>query len=60
MGQFAHSVPAVEDTLLPRAVARLLDAIDAQDFLRGREGYRPPVGALEAVEILTLTLPSGR
>jgi RNA-directed DNA polymerase len=53
-------LPAVEDTRLPRAVARLLDAIDAQDFRRGREGYRPPVGALEAVETLPLTLPCGR
>ncbi len=28
-------IPAVEDKLLPRAVARLLEAIDEQDFLRG-------------------------
>jgi RNA-directed DNA polymerase len=52
--------PAVEDTLLQLAVARLLDAIDAQDCLRGRDGYRPQVGALEAVETLTIKLQCGR
>jgi RNA-directed DNA polymerase len=53
-------IPAVEETLLPRAVARLLEAISEQDLLRCSEGYRPAVGALEAVETLTIKLPGGR
>jgi RNA-directed DNA polymerase len=53
-------IPAVEDTLLQRAVARLLEAIYAQDFLRCSYGYRPQVGALEAVDTLTIKLPCGR
>jgi RNA-directed DNA polymerase len=53
-------IPAVEDTLLPLAVARLLEAIYQQDFLRCRQGYRPHVGALDAVETLTIKLQCGR
>jgi RNA-directed DNA polymerase len=53
-------MPAVEDKLLPLAVARLLEAIYEQDFLRCRYGYRPAVGALEAVATLTITLQCGR
>jgi RNA-directed DNA polymerase len=41
-------------------VARRLEAIYEQDFRRCREGYRPPVGALEAVDTLTLKRPCGR
>jgi RNA-directed DNA polymerase len=53
-------IPAVEDKLLQRAVARLLEAIYAQDFLRCSHGYRPHVGALDAVDTLTITLQFGR
>ena len=53
-------IPAGEDTLLQLAVARLLEAIDEQDVLRCRSGYRPQVGALEAVDTRTITLPCGR
>ena len=53
-------IPAVEDQLLPLAVARLLEAIDAQAFLRGSSGYRPHVGALDAVDTRTINLPCGR
>jgi RNA-directed DNA polymerase len=53
-------IPAGEDKLLQRAVARLLEASYAQDFLRYRYGYRPQVGALEAVETLTIKLQFGR
>ena len=52
-------IPAVEDKLLQRAVARLREAIDEQDFRRGRDGYRPNVGALDAVDTLTSTLQFG-
>jgi RNA-directed DNA polymerase len=53
-------IPAVEDKLLQRAVARLLEAIYEQDFLRCSYGYRPHVGALEAVDTLTIKLQCGR
>jgi RNA-directed DNA polymerase len=53
-------IPAVEDKLLQLAVARLLEAIYEQDFLRCSYGYRPQVGALEAVDTLTIKLQCGR
>jgi RNA-directed DNA polymerase len=53
-------IPAVEDTLRQLAVARRLEAIDEQDFWRCRDGYRPHVGALEAVDTLTIKLQFGR
>jgi RNA-directed DNA polymerase len=53
-------IPAVEDKLLQRAVARILEAIYEQDFLRCRDGYRPNIGALEAVDKLTIKLQFGR
>ena len=52
-------IPAVEDKLLQRAVARLFEAIYEQDFLRCSYGYRPHVGALEAVDTLTIKLQFG-
>ena len=48
------------DHLRPLAVTRLLTAIYAQDGRRCREGYRPPMGALDAVEKLTIQRPCGR
>jgi RNA-directed DNA polymerase len=42
------------------ACAKLLTAIDEQDFLDGRDGYRPGRGALEAVRDLTCDLQYGR
>jgi RNA-directed DNA polymerase len=53
-------IPAVADKLLQLAVARLLEAIYEQDFRRCSYGYRPQVGALEAVDTLTIKLPFGR
>jgi retron-type reverse transcriptase len=53
-------IPAGEDKLLQLAGARLLEAIDEQDFLRGSYGYRPHVGALEAVDTLPITRQCGR
>jgi group II intron reverse transcriptase/maturase len=52
-------IPAVEDKLLQVAVTRLLEAIYEQDFLRCRYGYRPGVGAVEAVDNLTVKLQCG-
>jgi RNA-directed DNA polymerase len=51
--------PAVEDTLRQRAVARLLDAIDEPDCRRWSDGYRPKVGALDAVDKRTRTRQVG-
>jgi RNA-directed DNA polymerase len=53
-------IPAVEDKLRQRAVARILEAIDAPDFRRGSDGYRPNVGALDAVDKLTIKRQFGR
>jgi group II intron reverse transcriptase/maturase len=53
-------IPAVEDKLLQLAVMRILQAIYEQDFLRCSYGYRPKVGALEAVDWLTIKLQFGR
>jgi RNA-directed DNA polymerase len=53
-------IPAVEDKLLQLAVTRILQAIYEQDFLRGSYGYRPHVGALDAVDRLTIKLQFGR
>jgi group II intron reverse transcriptase/maturase len=56
----ALGIPAVEDKLLQLAVTRILEAIYEQDFLRCSYGYRPNVGALEAVDDLTVMLQFGR
>lgn len=52
-------IPATEDKLLQLAVKRLLEAIYEQDFLSCSYGYRPRVGALEAVDQLTVQLQFG-
>jgi RNA-directed DNA polymerase len=53
-------IPAVEDKRLQLAVTRILQAIYEQDFLRCSYGYRPHVGALEAIDRLTIKLQFGR
>jgi RNA-directed DNA polymerase len=53
-------IPAVEDKLLQLAVARLLEAIYEPDCRRCSDGYRPPVGALDAVDTRTIKLQFGR
>jgi RNA-directed DNA polymerase len=53
-------IPAVEDQRLQLAGTRILQAIYEQDFLRGRYGYRPHVGALEAVDRRTIKRQFGR
>ena len=52
-------IPAVEDKLLQVAATRLLDAIYEQDFLPCSYGYRPGVGALDAIDTLTVKLQFG-
>ena len=53
-------MPAVEDKLLQVAATRLLTAIYEQDFLPCSYGYRPGVGALDAIDNLTVKLQFGR
>lgn len=53
-------IPATQDKLLQIAVKRILEAIFEQDFLRCSYGYRPGVGALDAVEKLTVKLQFGK
>ncbi len=53
-------IPVVEDKLLQLAVVEILQAIYEQDFLRCSYGYRPKVGALDAVDKLTIKLQFGR
>jgi len=49
-------IPAVQDKLLQLCVARILGAIYEQDFLPCSYGYRPGVGARDAVRDLTREL----
>lgn len=59
-GQFRPlGIPAVEDKLLQVAVTRLLEAIYEQDFRPCSYGYRPGVGAVDAVDKLTVKLQFG-
>jgi group II intron reverse transcriptase/maturase len=53
-------IPALEDKLLQLAVARILEAIYEQDFLKCSWGYRPGRGAREAGRELAAQLHRGR
>ena len=53
-------ISVTEDKLLQLAGKRLLEAIYEQDFLPCSYGYRPGVGALKAVDQLTVKLQFGR
>ena len=53
-------IPATQDKLLQMAAKRILEAIFEQDFLWCSYGYRPGVGALDAVDKLTLKLQFGK
>ncbi len=55
----ALTVPAVRDKVLQLAAARILRAIYEQDFMRCSYGYRPGVGARDAVGKLTVKLQFG-
>ena len=52
-------IPATEDKLLQLGAARILQAIWEEDFLPASFGYRPGVGAREAVKSLTVNLQEG-
>ena len=53
-------IPATEDKLLQLAVKRILEAIYEQDFLKSSYGYRPNIGAHDAVERLSNELQFGK
>ena len=49
-------LPALEDKLVQTAAGQLLEAIFEQDFLPNSFGYRPGVGAKDAMRTLTFNL----
>ncbi|MBE3101520.1 MAG: group II intron reverse transcriptase/maturase [Firmicutes bacterium] len=53
-------IPTIGDKLIQKAVARILEAIYEQDFLSCSYGYRPTIGAKDAVREITTTLTRGR
>ena len=53
-------IPATEDKLLQTAVGLILQAIYEQDFLSCSYGYRPKIGARDAVEKLSARLQFGK
>jgi len=53
-------IPTIGDKLIQKAVARILNAIYEQDFLSCSYGYRPTIGAKDAVRDITTTLIRGR
>jgi group II intron reverse transcriptase/maturase len=53
-------IPVVEDRLVQGAVRLVLEAIYEADFLSLSYGYRPGVGAQQAVKDLTVELQFGR
>jgi RNA-directed DNA polymerase len=53
-------IPAIADKVLQIGVSKLLEAIYEQDFLGCSYGYRPGVGALDAIRDLSAALRSGR
>jgi group II intron reverse transcriptase/maturase len=53
-------IPALEDKLVQLAAAKILGAIFEQDFLSCSWGYRPEIGALDAVKDITKTLMTGK
>ncbi len=53
-------IPAIADKVLQIGVSKILEAIYEQDFLGCSYGYRPGVGALDAVRDLSAALRSGR
>jgi RNA-directed DNA polymerase len=53
-------IPAIADKVLQIGVSKILEAIYEQDFPACSYGYRPGVGALDAVKDLSAELRSGR
>lgn len=53
-------IPAIADKVLQMGVTKILEEIYEQDFLGCSYGYRPKVGALDAIRELSAELRSGR
>lgn len=53
-------IPAIADKVLQMGVTKILEEIYEQDFLGCSYGYRPEIGALDAVRDLSGALRSGR
>lgn len=53
-------IPAVSDKLLQTGAKFILEAIYEQDFLPCRYGYRPKIGAINALEDLNQELRTGQ
>jgi group II intron reverse transcriptase/maturase len=53
-------IPAIADKVLQMGVTKILEEIYEQDFLGCSYGYRPNVGALDAIRDLSAALRSGR
>jgi len=53
-------IPAIADKLLQTGVTKILEEIYEQDFLDCSYGYRPGVGALDAIKDLSAVLRNGR
>jgi RNA-directed DNA polymerase len=53
-------IPAMADKVLQMGVTKILEEIYEQDFLACSYGYRPNVGALDAIRDLSAKLRSGR
>ncbi|ARE88314.1 group II intron reverse transcriptase/maturase [Clostridium formicaceticum] len=49
-------IPTISDKLVQRAVAQILEAIYEEDFLNCSYGYRPNIGAQQAIKDLTKEL----
>ncbi|MGF1614571.1 MAG: reverse transcriptase domain-containing protein [Gammaproteobacteria bacterium] len=58
--QFVITVPALEDKRVQLACARILNASYEADFRPGSYGYRPGIGAKDAVGDLGFNLQYGR
>ena len=53
-------IPAIADKVLQIGVSKILEAIYEQVFLECSYGYRPGIGALDAIKDLSAVLRSGR
>lgn len=53
-------IPTIEDKLLQQAVRTILESIYEEDFLKSSFGYRPKIGALDAINSLQKELHFGR
>ena len=58
--QFADGVVALEDKIVQRAVAAMLNAIYEEDFLGFSYGFRPGRGAHDAMDALVVGISSRR